>query len=182
MRERQQGGGRDGGEMERGRSGGVRELGLPGMRLGQMLDDLFGSSSAYGVGRGGWPAIDIDETEDAYSICMEIPGVRREDLEVDMEGGLVTVRGEKRRREEGGRARWSERAYGSFVRSFSLPSEVDPEQASASFEDGVLMLRFPKRESARPRRIEIQPAQRGSNGGAQRIGHGAPEGEESRAT
>ncbi|RIL06311.1 MAG: heat-shock protein Hsp20 [Proteobacteria bacterium] len=168
MRERQQQGGGDGSELERSRSGGVRDLGLPGVRLGQMLDDLFGSS-ALGSTRGGWPAVDIDESEDAYCVCMEIPGVRREDLEVDMEGGMVTVRGEKRRSEETGRARWSERSYGAFVRSFSLPSEVDPEQASATFEDGVLTLKFPKRESARPRRIEIQSGRRGSNGsGAER--------------
>jgi HSP20 family protein len=149
--------GGDGSERQLERSSPFRESGLGGHRLGQILDELFGPSWISGPSRGAWPAVDVDEDDDAYHVCLEVPGVRREDIEVEIHGDMVTVRGEKRREESPRRSRWSERAYGAFVRSFSLPSDVESEQARASFRDGILTLTFPKREQAKPRRIEVQP-------------------------
>jgi HSP20 family protein len=140
------------------RSRGFRELGYARHPLGQLVDELFGSSfgSSSGGSQGLWPVVDVDEDDEAYCVCLEVPGVSREDLHVEIQQDQVTVRGEKRRSESGGRARWNERQYGSFTRAFTLPSDADPERARAAFENGVLTLTFPKREEAKARRIEIE--------------------------
>jgi HSP20 family protein len=136
----------------------------------QLLDDLLGPSFA-GAGRGrrAWPAVDVDEDEAAYCVCVEVPGVKREDLDVEIQQDLVTVRGEKRRDESGGRSRWNERSWGSFVRSFSLPPDANTDDARATFGDGVLRLVFPKREQARRRRIEIGDGGSGDGQGEKKI-------------
>lgn len=153
---------------------GFRDLGFPGTRIGQLLDQFFGPlappfGTMLGQHGAGWPAVDVEEDDQSYCVCMEIPGVRREDLDIEIQNEVVTVRGEKRRSEKGSRPRWSERSYGAFVRSFSLPPDADPDETSASFQDGVLTLTFPKREQARPRRIEIQGAS-GDGSGEERSG------------
>lgn len=153
-----------------------------GTRLGQLLDEFFGPSlfgpSLFSSFAGGAriPAVDVEEDDDAYYVCIEVPGVQREDLDVEIDRDMVTVRGERRRVSEGTKPRWTERTYGRFVRSFSIPSDADPDQVRAEFRDGLLTLTLPKREHARPRRIEIS-----SGDGAAR-GRGAQEGAEQHAT
>jgi len=144
--------------MEQSRSRGFRQLGYTRHPLGQLVDELFGSSfgSALGGSQGLWPTVDVDEDDQAYCVCLEVPGVSRDDLHVEIQQDQVTVRGEKRRGDSGARSRWSERQYGSFARSFMLPSDADPERARAAFENGVLTLTFPKKEEAKARRIEIE--------------------------
>jgi len=103
------------------------------------------------------PAVDVAETDEHYVVTAEVPGIRREDLTVELKDNVLTIRGEKHseRSEKGEQRRWSERVYGSFVRSFTLPANADPDRVSASFQDGVLTLEIQKREEAKPKVIHI---------------------------
>jgi HSP20 family protein len=143
--------------LEQTRPRGFRDLGFARHPFGQLIDDLFGSSYGSGMATSQtmWPVVDVDEDDEAYCVCIEVPGVARDDLDVEIQQDQVTVRGEKRRSDAGAKARWNERRYGSFARSFTLPPDADPDQARAEFEDGVLTLVFPKKEEAKARRIEI---------------------------
>jgi HSP20 family protein len=117
------------------------------------------------------PETDVLETEREIRVVTEMPGLKRENIEVDVENNVLTIRGEKREeRTEGEQGKWhlAERRYGTFSRSFVLPRDVDAENISASFEDGVLTVTVPKSEKARRRRIDV-----GGNSGAQAVGAGA---------
>jgi HSP20 family protein len=102
------------------------------------------------------PRSDASAAADAYEICLELPGVKAEDIEE----GSLTVKGEKRfAREEKGRTYFfSEREYGAFQRSFRLPAEALDENISAEFQDGVLTVRVPKKKPAEApsKRIEVK--------------------------
>ena len=138
------------------------------------FDQLF--SSAFGNGgrasNGGSlmraPETDVLETEKEIRVVTEMPGLTRENIEIDVENNVLTIRGEKReQRTEGEQGRWhlAERRYGTFTRSFVLPRDVDAESIQASFQDGVLTVSVPKSEKARRRRIEI-----GGMNGQQQLG------------
>ena len=105
------------------------------------------------------PRLDIQETEAQYKIAVEIPGIEEKDLEVHLDGDLLTIKGEKRQQsetEEGDFHR-VERSYGSFCRMLNLPDNADQETISAKFDNGVLTLAINKREDLKPssRQIEI---------------------------
>jgi HSP20 family protein len=123
----------------------------------RLLDELLGDSRA---GRGFAPAVDVSETDDEYIVAAELAGLKPEDATVELHDGILTIRGEKKleRDEKKEHARYVERVFGAFVRSFSLPQNADAEKIQASFKDGVLTLRIPKREEAKPRTINIQPS------------------------
>ncbi len=93
------------------------------------------------------PATEASSNDDAYDISMELPGVSDEDIELTVEDGVVTVRGEKKTQQEKKGDTWyfSERQYGAFRRSFRLPEDADGDKASARMVDGVLHVRVPKR-------------------------------------
>jgi HSP20 family protein len=135
----------------------------------QALDSFFGGRHGSSLMRA--PETDVMETEREIRVVTEMPGLRRENIEVDVENNVLTIRGEKREErteDEQGRYHLSERRYGTFSRSFVLPSSVDAEHIQASFEDGVLRVTIPKNERARKRRIEV-----GATGGdQQQIGIG----------
>ena len=92
------------------------------------------------------PAVDIQETEKDYLIKADLPDVRREDVKVHFEDGMLTLEGERKmeKEETGKKFHKVERSYGKFVRRFAMPSEVDPEHVAATFKDGVLQVRLPK--------------------------------------
>ncbi|MFP4624734.1 MAG: Hsp20/alpha crystallin family protein [Gemmatimonadota bacterium] len=106
------------------------------------------------------PSADVIEREDEIEVVMEIPGMRPDDIEIDLENNVLTVSGEKseEREKEGkeGRYHLSERRYGRFNRSFVLPRDVEPDGIEARCQDGLLTIRVPKSERARRRRIEVQ--------------------------
>jgi HSP20 family protein len=103
------------------------------------------------------PSVDVTETEGEYQIKAEIPDVKKEDVKVTVEGGVLTLQGERVREKEetGKKYHRVERSYGSFVRSFTLPELVDEEKVKAEFKDGILNLRLPKSEKAKPKAIEV---------------------------
>ncbi len=141
----------------------------PFVGLRREIDRLFDDVSGGSGGRMAWmPAVDVREDASNLTLEFELPGLDPDQVEVTAENGILTVRGEKRaERKEGDQRRYHlvERTYGSFSRSFQLPSGVDEEQIDAQFENGVLHVRIPKAALPRPRRIEIQRGR--ANGGNQ---------------
>ena len=103
------------------------------------------------------PRVDVVESEDAVTVTAELPGVKPEEVELTVEGDMLTLRGEKREEKEQKEKNYHrvERRYGSFTRSIHLPSSVDAEKVSAHAKDGVLTIEIPKREDAKPRKIQI---------------------------
>jgi HSP20 family protein len=106
------------------------------------------------------PSVDISETEGEYQIKAEIPDVKKEDVKVTLEDGVLTIQGERKyeKEEKGKKYHRIERSYGSFVRTFSLPDVIDEEKVKAEFKDGVLNLHLPKSEKAKPKAIEVKVA------------------------
>ncbi len=105
------------------------------------------------------PSVDIEEQEDRFMIKADLPGVDKNDIEVKIENGVLTIRGEKRMEkssDEGTKRHRTERFYGSFARSFTLPDAVKADEVDANYKDGVLALTIPKAEQARPRAIDIK--------------------------
>ena len=102
--------------------------------------------------------LDLKETEKAYTVHAEIPGVKKEDIDVSIDGNLVTIRAEvKRETEEKGETMLrSERYYGAMTRSFTLASDVDEKAAVAKYSDGVLELTLPKKPGSASRRLQVQ--------------------------
>jgi len=122
----------------------------------RLFEDFLGETPRPAVRYA--PAVDVSENDDEYVVTAEIPGAKAEDVTVELHEGVLTLRGEKRseRDERREHARYVERVFGTFSRSFALPQNANPEKVDASFRDGVLTLRIPKREEAKPRTIQIQ--------------------------
>ena len=132
-----------------------RELFAPGWRFPRSFDGDLASRA----GRGGWsPAVDISEDDQKYVITAELPGTKKEDVQVEVHENVMTIRGEKRceREEKKEQSRWMERCYGSFTRSFTLPANCAADRVTASFQDGVLTVELPKTEAAKPRAISVR--------------------------
>jgi HSP20 family protein len=106
------------------------------------------------------PASDVVETEKAYEITIELPGIDREAIEVNLSDDMISVRAEKSEEhtEEKEKSRWSERRYGSMERSFRLPDGVDDTKVKASYTDGVLRLTLPKTKEAKKKQRKIEVA------------------------
>jgi HSP20 family protein len=104
------------------------------------------------------PAVDIKETPEEYVIKAEIPEVKREEVKVLIKDGLLTLSGERHieKEEKNKKFHRVERAYGSFVRSFELPADVDDKKVSADFKDGMLFVHLPKSEAAKPKTVEVK--------------------------
>ena len=105
------------------------------------------------------PAVDIQETEKEYVIKADLPEVKKEDVKVHFEDGMLTLEGERTMEKEEKKNRFHkvERAYGKFVRRFAMPSEVDSEHVAATFKDGVLNVRVPKTATSK-KAIEVKVA------------------------
>ena len=119
-------------------------------RLNRMFEDFYVSG-----GRAWAPAVDIFETaEREYVIKADLPEMRREDIGVTFENNVLTIDGERKPDADVNFHR-SERSYGRFTRSFTLPVTVDGNRISAAYKDGVLTVRVPQREEARPKQIQV---------------------------
>ncbi len=104
------------------------------------------------------PLVDVAEDEKGYSIKAELPEVKKEDVHVTVENGVLTINGERKfeNEEKGRRYHRVERAYGSFTRSFTMPEDAESDHVTAEFRDGVLNVRITKSEKARPKSIEVK--------------------------
>lgn len=110
------------------------------------------------LGQTGWlPAVDVRESDEAFVFMAELPGIAKKDVDITVEDGVLSLSGERRfdETDEQKNYRRIERTYGTFSRSFSLPSAVDAERVSASFEDGLLTVTVPKTEVAKALKIAI---------------------------
>lgn len=114
---------------------------------------------------GAWtPSVDIRETGDAYHIEAEVPGVDPQAIEVTLDKGVLTLKGERsdERAEESGQARYRERRFGAFIRRFSLPETADEDSVDARAEHGVLRLTIHKKAQVEPRRITVRSGESGA--------------------
>lgn len=132
-------------------------------RFDHLFDELFGDAGATApteaVDRGTWvPAVDIRETKDAVSLEIELAGLPKEAVTVNVENGVLTLTGERKLTAVGADEvlRRGERAYGKFSRAFTLPNDIDRAKVEAKFQDGLLTIRLPKAEATKPRAIQIQ--------------------------
>ncbi|HET6291832.1 MAG TPA: Hsp20/alpha crystallin family protein [Kribbella sp.] len=109
------------------------------------------------IDRSGWSPfpVDLEETDDAYVVEIDLPGVSRRDVTLEVNGRELTVHGEVKERERKGFARRQTRRTGRFHHSVALPGEVDVERIKASLDDGVLMVRAPKSQATKAHRVQI---------------------------
>ncbi|MFL5403653.1 MAG: Hsp20/alpha crystallin family protein [Gemmatimonadales bacterium] len=140
-------------------------------RLNRILDEAFAGLAfpeSSVVTSTLFAPTDVSEDENALQITMELPGVNSDNVRLSLENNVLTIRGEKRQEldENNERVHRSERVYGVFERTFVLPNTVDPDQIEARFENGVLVVRIPKAERARPREIPLSS----SGSGATQVG------------
>lgn len=110
-----------------------------------------------GETRDWTPAVDIREEDDRFLLIADIPGVKRDDVEVTLEDGVLTIKGERRTETEETREGFhrKERVHGAFLRQFTLPDTVNPDSISANVTDGVLEIGIPKQARPEPRKIAI---------------------------
>ena len=127
-------------------------------RLNEQLRDYLGrwSSLPSLLGEGFTPLADLEETEEAYVVEVELPGGKGDDIEVEVAGRRLTVSGERKERERVGVLRRQTRTVGRFHYEVVLPGEVDEESIEASLDEGVLTVRVPKAEAERPKRIPVK--------------------------
>src|SRR4029453_12574990 len=127
--------------------------------LHSRMNDLFGDSLARAEGNfGNWlPPVEILEKDENLVMRAEIPGMSEKDIDLTVENGVMTLRGEKKREKEleNDNVHRAERYYGSFVRTFALPTTVDTDKIRAAYKDGVLEVLLPKAETAKAKRIAI---------------------------
>lgn len=106
---------------------------------------------------GDWmPTVDILENEGSFMVRAELPGVDKDDVKVHIDNGVLTIKGEKKTETKDEKRHRIECAYGSFVRSFTLPQDVDVEKVEAAYKNGSLNLTIPKLEKAKPKQIEVK--------------------------
>jgi HSP20 family protein len=103
-------------------------------------------SGGSGGSSGGWPHVEVSETDDHVRVVAEVPGLEEKDIEVTLHNGMLTLRGEKKSESQG--AVYSERWHGRFERSMQLGPDVDPDRVNAAFKNGVLTITVPKRPVA----------------------------------
>lgn len=134
-------------------------------QLRKEFDRFFGRAplSLWGEELGesspAFPPVDIKEENDAIVVKADLPGVKKEDIEVRVDGNLLTIRAEKKfeeKEEEKDRYHRIERYYGVYQRSFTLPDRIDPEKLKARYEDGVLTLTLPKKPEAKPKTVKVE--------------------------
>ncbi len=130
------------------------------------LNRIFGGQ---GLARGGegreniaaldWsPSVDIAETPEEFQLKAELPEVKKEDVKVSVESGVLRIAGERKQEKEEKDKKYHrvERSYGSFMRSFTLPENVDDGKVQAEFKDGLLMVHLPKTEKTKPKSLEVK--------------------------
>ena len=127
-------------------------------RMRRMLDQTFGGFALQPLlAEGGWtPPVDIDETDDAYVIEAELPGVNEKDVNVEQAGNEISITGEIKERDRKGVLRRQTRRTGRFEYRVRVPEQVDPDKIDAKLQGGVLTVRVPKSQRAERRRIELK--------------------------
>lgn len=128
-------------------------------RLNRLFGEApFARTGDNGMSLSGWsPAVDVEETDQEYLIKADLPDVKKEDVKVEFLQGTLTIQGERRQEKEakGKRFHKIEREYGTFLRRFAMPSQVDASNVQAEFKNGVLNVHLPKSATAMPKAIDV---------------------------
>lgn len=135
------------------------DLGAFENRLAKFFGRMPGNGDKETMNVNGWtPLVDIAEDEKEYLVTAELPDVKKEEVKVTVENGCLTLTGERKfeKEEKGKKYHRVERAYGTFMRSFTLPETVNGDKVVADFKDGVLKVHLPKDEKARPKAIDVK--------------------------
>lgn len=135
-----------------------RELNSLQERMNRLFEDFLGERNQLEGPATGWaPAVDICEDSEKVVLKADLPGIDEKDISLDVDGNRLTLKGERRMEKETQEENYHrvERAYGQFVRSFTLPNTVDVENIKASFKNGVLEVSLPKKEEIKPKHISI---------------------------
>ena len=135
----------------------TREVDSLQSEVNRLFDTFFGGRPADGRIRRWVPPMDVVETEDHLVLRADLPGLSKEDVNIEVKDGALTVSGERKAEHEQRERGWYrlERQFGSFSRSLTLPEGVDADGVSAEFQNGVLEVRIPKPEARKPHRVEI---------------------------
>ena len=137
-----------------------REMSSLQERMNRLMSD-FRTRSPFGeeeMAQGAWiPAVDIYETKESIVLNVELPGVTKEDIALEVKDSTLTIKGEKKFEENVKEENFHrmERSYGSFTRAFTLPSTVQQDKVKAKFRDGILEIMLPKAEEAKPKQIKV---------------------------
>lgn len=123
------------------------------LRPSRFFEDFFRRGSPGSEARFLSPSVDVEETEDEYQVCVDLPGFKKDDIRVDCTDNQVSISAEKS--EEETKRRSTRRYHGSFCRTFSLPQGVSSDDVKADYENGVLTVHIPRGEETKSRRVEI---------------------------
>ncbi len=129
--------------------------------VGRVFDSLFTGVDGDGnFVTSWWPRADVVENNEAYVIKAELPGISKNDVKITLHENVLTIKGEKKQEKEEKDRNFHrvERSYGSFERSFTLPSGVKDDKIEAAYKDGILTITLPKAEEAKPKEIEVKAA------------------------
>lgn len=130
--------------------------------MNRLFDDVFRGFEDYPLWgkRNAWPSVDVEETDKEYRVTAELPGIDEGDVEVLLQDGVLTLRGEKKVHKESGNRTFSERYYGRFERQISLDRDIDESAVTATFRNAILTVTMPKSAQSieRTKRIPITPA------------------------
>jgi HSP20 family protein len=138
-------------ELTNSNFGGLRD------QFSRLFDIAFPTRAAESF--GDWsPALDAHEDKDKYTVSVDVPGLKKDDIKVSVHDGVLTVSGERRSEKDvkEGTVHRTERYYGKFSRSVSLPVEVRADKVSATYKEGVLTVEIPKAEEAKPKTVEVK--------------------------
>lgn len=137
-----------------------RELEEVSDRLNRVFGrSLVSSENKDAMTKLDWaPSVDVAETAEEFQVKAELPDVKKEDVKISVDGGVLRIEGERKQEKEEKGKKWHriERSYGSFMRSFTLPDNIDDTKVRAEFKDGVLNVRLPKSEKAKPRQVQVK--------------------------
>lgn len=136
----------------------------PFVTLSDLVDEFFGEGDLYETGSKNGKSIhqmlvDIIEEENKYTVYAEMPGVAKNDIQITIEKGVLTIKGERKeekREHKKGKYQYYERSHGSFQRSFALPEHIDENSIEAHFNNGLLELSLKKKEKEKPKTIEVK--------------------------
>jgi HSP20 family protein len=146
-------------QRDQGASAPYTELNRIRNEINRIFQDPFSMMTPSMSFFEGWePTIDVYEDKDKLTVKAELPGMKKEDIAVSLEGSTLTVSGERKQEQEhkGGETYRSERFFGRFQRSITLSQQVDPKKIQANYKDGVLTVTLPKSEEAKRKQIEIK--------------------------
>jgi HSP20 family protein len=129
--------------------------------MDRMFDNFFGRGADVAEPSLTWyPSVDIKETKDDFVLMAEVPGMSKDDIKINISENTLTIKGEKKeeKKEEDQNYHRVERRYGSFQRSFTLPTQIQESKVKAAYKDGVLTITMPKKEEVKPKEIPISVA------------------------